>query len=226
MKTLLLSLGLLLTVFSFRAKTQTFMVKGTVKDASDIVIPGVTIVIKGTTRGTVTDIDGKFRIGPLQDGDVLVFSYVGYLTEEYTVSPDTSSLNIVMTENIEALDEVVVIGYGTMKKSCVTGAIATVRAPIRSISRIKGRSRTRKACAMSVTTPMVSEDDDIDIHAGMLTAGEVNDFSKWNLWTDLSANELNRYQRDWKINPSDRYMVQLRSPDGFPVINAKVDLVT
>ena len=91
------------------------MVTGTVLDANtQEALPGVSILIKGTTSGTVTDIDGKFSIN-VTAKDILVFSYVGYLDEEITVGIQTEiSLNLV--PNIIGLDEVVVVGYGVQKK--------------------------------------------------------------------------------------------------------------
>lgn len=87
-------------------------------------VPGVNVVVKGTTIGTATDFDGKFEISA-SNGDVLVFSFVGYLTQEVTYSGQ-SSINITLKENAAALDEVVVVGYGTKKKSLVTGAISSI----------------------------------------------------------------------------------------------------
>lgn len=87
-------------------------------------VPGVTIVIKGLNRGTVSDIDGNYEL-EVNRGDILLFSYIGYQSEEITISNQTQ-LNIDLTIDLGELQEVVVIGYGTVLKSDVTGSVASV----------------------------------------------------------------------------------------------------
>lgn len=98
-------------------------VSGIVSDKSGPV-PGVNVLVKGTTTGTVTDFDGKFEISA-SNGNILVFSFVGYLTQEVRYSGQ-SSINVLLEEDAALLDEVVVVGYGTKKKSLVTGAISSI----------------------------------------------------------------------------------------------------
>lgn len=118
-----MSLALLLTGFGLiSART----IKGTVSD-SDGELPGANVVIKGTTQGMTTDLDGKYEI-EVSDGQTLVFSFVGYATQEIKVSAKTSSvLNIKMKTDDKVLDEVVVVGYGVQKKSDLTGSVSGVR---------------------------------------------------------------------------------------------------
>ena len=87
---------------------------------------GVNVVIKGTSSGAVTDIYGNYKLTLSNPGTVLVFSYIGYLTQEVAVGSQ-STIDIVMEQNPQALEEVVVMGYGTQKKSDVTGAVASVK---------------------------------------------------------------------------------------------------
>ncbi len=87
-------------------------------------LPGVNILIKGTTRGTTTDIDGNYRINAPEDG-TLVFSYLGYETQEVSVN-GRSEISIVMAPDLSRLQEIVVIGYGEVKKSDLTGAVSSV----------------------------------------------------------------------------------------------------
>src|SRR6056297_1914111 len=108
------------------ALAQTQEVAGTVVDDQGLPLPGANVIIKGTTTGTLTDFDGKFAI-TASPGDVLVFSYVGFETIE-TVVGDKQDLIITLTPSAAALDEVVVVGYGTQKRSVVTGAISSVNA--------------------------------------------------------------------------------------------------
>jgi len=105
---------------------QEITVKGTVTAASDgTPIPGVTIIKKGTNTGTTTDFDGLYSI-QVNTGDVLEFSYISMETQTVTVTGTT--LDIVLKEQAESLDEVVIIGYGTVKKKEVIGAVASVKA--------------------------------------------------------------------------------------------------
>jgi len=102
-----------------------YLLSGTVVSKSDNTpVPGVNVLIAGTTNGTSTDFDGNFSID-VKNGDVLQFSYVGFMTQLITISGQTS-LNIVLEEDLNQLDEVVVIGYGTAKKSHLTGSISKV----------------------------------------------------------------------------------------------------
>lgn len=105
---------------------QTITVTGNVKDFVDnSPLPGVTILVKGTTAGTISDLDGNYSITLASDA-TLVFSFVGYSSVEVAVAGRTT-INIFLAPTIEALSELVVIGYGTQKKKVVTGAIATIK---------------------------------------------------------------------------------------------------
>jgi len=100
------------------------LISGTVVDETSIPIPGVSILLKGTTTGTVTDVDGKFSINA-SENDILVFSFIGYHTSEIVVST-SSSIDLVMKEDTQSLDEIVVVGFGEQKKANLTGAVATI----------------------------------------------------------------------------------------------------
>ncbi|MCY1721403.1 TonB-dependent receptor [Prolixibacteraceae bacterium Z1-6] len=101
------------------------MVSGVITDKDGELIPGVTVRVKGTTVGTVTDIDGKYAIAVDGADATLIFSFVGMLTQEISVSGQTQ-INIIMQTDAIGLEEVVVVGYGTMKKRDVTGAVTQV----------------------------------------------------------------------------------------------------
>ena len=119
-------LMMLVWFIPFGAMAQSYSLKGTVVDNKGITIPGVNILIKGTTNGVATDIDGNFEL-IVDKGNVLVVSFTGYKTQEVPVTGQ-NNLKITLLEDIEQLEEVVVIGYGTMKKSDLTGAITSVDA--------------------------------------------------------------------------------------------------
>ncbi|GAB2794612.1 TonB-dependent receptor [Rhabdobacter roseus] len=100
-------------------------IEGTVTDEKGEELPGVSIVLKGTSRGTTTDAAGRFELTVPDASAVLIFSFVGYLPQETTVGNQTQ-LNIKLQSDTKALEEVVVVGYGTQKKANLTGAVATV----------------------------------------------------------------------------------------------------
>lgn len=103
---------------------QTLTVKGTVNDNMGSVI-GASVVIKGTTNGVITDMDGNFTLPNVPEGAIIQVSYIGYKTQE---KPATPVMEFLLEEDTEMLDEVVVVGYGTQKKSSISGAVASVKA--------------------------------------------------------------------------------------------------
>lgn len=112
---------IMLSAFPLFAQAQT--VKGTVTDSQGEPLIGVSVVLKGTTTGTVTDIDGHYSIAA-SNGNTLIFKYIGFLTKEVKVAG--ISVNVKMDESARNLDEVVVVGYGTQKRGEVTGSISSV----------------------------------------------------------------------------------------------------
>ena len=115
-----------LIILGFKGHGQNLKVNGTVlSEESGQPIPGVSIVIKGSSIGTSTDFDGLYTIN-VAKGETLVFSYLGM--EEIEIIISTASNNVLMKESVTGLDEIVVVGYGTVKKRELTGAIASVKA--------------------------------------------------------------------------------------------------
>ncbi|WFE82733.1 TonB-dependent receptor [Parabacteroides chongii] len=108
-----------------KAVSETKKISGIVKDERGEPVIGANVVVKGTTNGTVTDMDGKYTL-EVPVGGVLQISYIGYNTQEVKVG-SVNVVNISLREDSEALDEVVVIGYGTVKKSDLTGAVGSVQ---------------------------------------------------------------------------------------------------
>lgn len=103
-------------------------VRGVVKDlAVGDNLPGVNVVVKGTTNGTSTDFDGKFQLRNIKTGDVLVFSFVGYLNKEITIDTNLN-ITVHLTESAQKLDEVIVIGYGTTSVRDATGSVTSLKA--------------------------------------------------------------------------------------------------
>jgi TonB-linked SusC/RagA family outer membrane protein len=137
---------LFILAFQVAAFGQEKQVKGRVTDASGVPLPGVHVVIQGTQTGTVTDTDGKFALTVSNESAVLVFSYVGFLEETVTVGSQTD-ININLAEDILQLSEVVVVGYGTVKKSDLTGAVSVVTSD--DIERVKARDLTHAMQGLS-----------------------------------------------------------------------------
>jgi len=124
MKAKLLSLIILLG--SFFMVAQDSILVGSVSDASTSgPLPGVSVVIKGTQIGTQTDFDGNFSISGVNSGDIIQFSFIGYVTQEVQVG-NSFNINVSLKEDVEALDEVVLVGYSTQKASNISGSVTTV----------------------------------------------------------------------------------------------------
>lgn len=102
------------------------LISGNVKDENGELLLGVSIIIKGTSLGTVTDIDGNYSIEVPNDQSVLVFTYLGYKSKEISVS-GKSKLDVIMSEDTKNLEEVIIVGYGTQKKVNLTGAVAQIK---------------------------------------------------------------------------------------------------
>jgi len=185
-----------LTISIFTVNAQSFTLRGIVVDEREPIV-GASIIVKNTTIGTVTDFGGKFEI-ILPDTtihNIIVFSYLGYETQEYRIDAKKNDIRIVLKESTALLKEVVVVGYAAERKSAIVGSIAST-----------------------------SSSNNSDIKSGTLTAGEVNDFAKWHLWGDILRNDFQQYSKMWGFYPTYRYIAQLTGKQGMPVSNAQVTL--
>jgi TonB-linked SusC/RagA family outer membrane protein len=115
------------TLEDYLENTPAFIVNGTVKDDKNIGIPGVNVLVKGTSSGTVTDSKGDFSLEVPSSESVLIFSFIGYVSQEVPVNGMTT-LNIQMKSDTRTLSEVVIVGYGTQRKSDLTGSVGSVKA--------------------------------------------------------------------------------------------------
>ena len=125
-KLLLLTAGILCLGLPALFAQKTYEFTGTVTDKQGETLPGVSVVIKGTTLGVATDIMGNFKLTSAKSDEILVFSFVGFAKQEIHAKSGVS-LKVVLESSLTGLSEVVVIGYGTQKKSVVTGAISQVK---------------------------------------------------------------------------------------------------
>lgn len=151
MKRIIYSFFLTVLCSSF-AYSQTFLVEGTVKSSVDnMPLPGVNVVVKNTSNGTVTDFDGNFSISDVPSNSVLVFTYLGFQTQEL---PAAFNMSVAMMEDSEALDEVVLIGYGSKNKKDLTGSVSMIKSE--TIEKLKpvdvSQALQGRATGVSVTT--------------------------------------------------------------------------
>lgn len=185
-------------ICSFVANAQQKTISGTVVEAAtnDPVI-GANIQIKGTSIGTVSDVDGNFTLTIPEGGKTLVVTYLGFVSQELPI--DRTSFKIALKENLSELDEVVVVGYGTMKKRDLTGAVSSVNAkevaaiPVTSVS----EALTGKMAGVQVTTTEGSPDAAIKIRVrggGSITQSNdplyIVDGFPVNSINDIAANDI------------------------------------
>jgi len=155
-KQVLLFVALLLMT-AVSAMAQSIQVKGTVKDKTGEGIIGATVIVKGTSNGTVTDFSGNFLLPNVQPDALITVSFIGYITQEKQA---TSSMEFILVEDTKALDEVVVVGYGTMNKTNISGAVSTVKT-----------DELPKAAAASVGTMLRGRSSGMNITASSASPG-------------------------------------------------------
>ena len=123
LKTKLILLGVLFFNISIFAQDK-YMLSGTVTDQNNVPIPGVNVIVANTSRGAATDFDGNYQL-EVRKGEKIKFSFLGYIAQTIDVTGQ-KQLNISLVEDAAKLDEVVVVGYGSVKKSHLTGAVAKI----------------------------------------------------------------------------------------------------
>jgi TonB-dependent starch-binding outer membrane protein SusC len=154
---------LLVGALAFDAHGQTRILSGIIKADDGTPIPGVSVLEKGTTRGTVTDVDGKYALS-VSDNSIIVASFIGMKPVEFKVDKQTT-VDVTMENDVKQLEEVVVVGYGTMKKSDLTGSVVSVsgedlkKMPVSTIA----ETLTGKLAGVQVTSTEGSPDADIRI---------------------------------------------------------------
>lgn len=143
---------------------QNVTIQGVVKDAAGLSLPGVNVLEKGTKNGVSTDFDGKYKLNLTNSKAVVVFSFIGFKTKEVAAS-GKSKIDVTLAEESNTLNEVVVVGYGTVKKSDLTGSVATLggndlrKTPVSSIA----EALTGRVAGVNVTSSEGSPDSEIKI---------------------------------------------------------------
>lgn len=221
-----------------------YPVSGTVIDEANQPLIGATVLEKGTVNATVTDFDGRFSLTVTDSLATLILSFTGFSTQEIPLGSKRTDLKIKLEEKI-SLEEVVVTGIYDARRSAkkpkvpmTTPGFAPAMPvapsppppPAYSYSAVsemdRSTARTRHATAKGMEAGVVSYTTaaEFSAAAGTLTAGEINDFSKWDLWQDIAAEDLMNWREYWKIYPAQRYPVQLTNRNGKAVVNALVKL--
>ncbi|MEC4048739.1 carboxypeptidase-like regulatory domain-containing protein [Flavobacterium sp. SUN046] len=227
------------------SKTTTIKVRGVVYDNSGP-LPGANVFCKKSKTGTSTDLDGLFSM-EVNKGDELEFSFIGMENQRIIVKD--SIVKIKMKEHSSVtLDEVVITSgsrdsdsdddapsykpsksYAADKEVFTSLAGKATGIKICAASSADTHIIIRGASSSSTTTAALSDKSTvasttIENKAGKLTAGELNDFSKWEYWKDLTKEELNQWQKLWEMSPTNRYSIIVSNEQGFPIINKTVYL--
>ncbi len=188
-----------LLFFSIWSFAQQKEVHGNVKDAAGAPMPGVTIVLKGTSQGTITDMDGNYTLKNVGPGSVLVFSFVGMKSMEVMVGTQ-SVINVKLEADLSELEEVVVVGYGTQRKEAVTGSVASMGGEVlRNVAssnitqalqgRISGvemsQTSSKPGAAMQIrirgTRSLNASNDPLVVLDGIPFAGSISDINPYDI---------------------------------------------
>ncbi len=176
------------------AAQQQKKVTGKITDEKNEPIPGVNIVVKGTTNGTITDFDGNYSLNVTNDA-VLVYTFVGFVSQEITVG-EQSVINLVLAEEIKSFDEVVVVGYGTQKKVNLTGSISAVQIDEKITSRAltnvsSGLSGLLPGLAVSQNSGMAGKNDVSLLIRGLGSVNNANPLIVVDGMPDVNINRIN-----------------------------------
>ena len=238
-------LAVLLLAGNTMSFSQSVLIKGKVKTSIDSAQPGVTVWIKGTSKGTFTNKNGEFLIAVPKLPATLIFSLVGCKAKEIVVKRKDSAkyISIKLDPAEASLDEVVVVGYGTAKKRSVAGAVSTIRADSYTLSSAlegkaagisagKGEKSVRIRGTASFEPIKITKNREIlpinklsHANAKILTAGELSDFKKWKLWEGYTKAEFKEWSEHWGIAPANRYCVQVQNEDRKGIAGEKVYLI-
>ncbi|MDE5637691.1 MAG: TonB-dependent receptor [Alistipes sp.] len=190
MKKLILIVCSLLCTLTVAA--QSITVQGTVTSADDgEPLPGVTVMIKGTFNGISTDLDGGYKIAVPKGGGILVFSYIGYKNREVKVSPAATVVDVALESDAMMLDEVVAIGYGVMRKSDLTGAVASISADQLKKTPAAGLDQALQGRAAGVTVNANSGQPGAAADVRIRGIGTVNDSSPIYVVDGVITSDIN-----------------------------------
>jgi TonB-dependent starch-binding outer membrane protein SusC len=172
-------------------------ITGTVKGTDGTALPGVSVSVKGTTVGATTDLDGKFSLTLPANAQTLLFSFVGMKSQEVSISA-TNTYEVVLTEESLALDEVVVVGYGTQKKVNLTGAVSTVKVDEKLVNRVlpnlsSGLSGLMPGLSVNQNSGMAGKNDVSILIRGMGTINNSNPLIVVDGMPDVDINRIDMH---------------------------------
>lgn len=236
---------ILFSGFQIISWAQPYTISGLVTDQESNPLIGASVQEKGTSNATATDIDGRFVLELKDSLTTLVVSYVGFEDHEQAVDGKDKDITLRVVRAKSSLEEVVTSGFGdTRRRSSAkrsraviatpgfapstplsispSPSIAYMSAPPRDRAVIRMESVAAKGMVSSAYADMATA---VDATAGTLTAGEIHDFSKWDLWQDIAAEDLMNWREYWQLYPTQRYPLQLTNQEGKAVVNASVKLM-
>jgi hypothetical protein len=220
--------------------SQTVLIRGKVKTDTDSALAGAVVRIKDTAIATTTNKNGEFTIAVPKFPAILVFSSVGCKTKEFRLkkTDSTKYITINLYSAEATMDEVVVVGYGTAKRSVMTGSVVVSHSDKSFSSPLAGMcpglsvAKADKAdkAVRSRDKGMRDEvkgatENHKPYHSKILTAGELSDFKKWNLWEGYSNAEFRQWSAHWGITPINRYCVQVQNENHTGIAGEKVYLI-
>ena len=193
---------LLFCLFFVTAQTfaQQREITGKVTDEGGMPIPGVSVYVKDTTLGTTTDFDGEFSLSVTGENLVLVFSYVGFQQQEVALEGQTN-IQVTLQDDVQALEEIVVVGYGTQKRANLTGAVSTVDTeilearPITDVAR--GLQGTTPGLTITTPTGNIGSTPQIKLRGNVGTLGTSGGAEPLILVDNVEVDNLNM------VNPQD-----------------------
>ncbi|MGB3584956.1 MAG: SusC/RagA family TonB-linked outer membrane protein, partial [Tunicatimonas sp.] len=164
-------------LWSSAAWAQERTVSGTITSDAEGALPGVNVLVKGTSTGTVTDLDGNFRLSVPEGATTLVFSSIGYSNQEIEIGSQTT-FDVVMVEDVQALEEIVVVGYGTQEKKEITSAVTSISSEEFNKGNINDANQLLqgKVAGLIVSRPGANPNQGFNVRLrGMSTLGENSD---------------------------------------------------
>ena len=217
---------LLLLFVAFSAAAQTIKIEGVVKDANTgDPLPGVSVLIKGTSIGTETDFDGIYVLPNVNKGTTLVFNYLGYTKKEVVVGKQI--INVFLNQSIESLDEIVVVGYGNQRKELVSGSFASIdsaKITASNPTRIE-EALTGNASGVQVTANSGSPGSSLNIRIrGITTNGDNSPLvivDGVNIGTDLSIIDPNDIEKMDIIKDASSAIYGVQAANGVILITTK-----
>ncbi len=211
---------------AFNIHAQSYTVKGVVTDLSTgETLPGVNVIVKDSSNGTITDFDGNYQITNVAKNSVLVFSYLGYQTKEVTVTSE--SLDVALEESAESLDEIVVVGYGSQRKELVSGSFSSLNAEKiaeTNPTRIE-EALTGSAAGVQVTANSGSPGSSLNIRIRGITTNGNNSplviVDGVNIGSDLSVIDPNDIEKMDIIKDASSAIYGVQAANGVILITTK-----